>query len=228
LSDVKSAKIMRQTDEMNNGVQRTDTPLNRAWTFGTGASYCIRERRPLRNGRVLMRFLTTTLADARLIALEPNVDERGAFTRVYCAREFADAGLPTAFVQHSISRNARKGTVRGLHFQKPPHEEDKIVRVSRGAIFDVIVDLRPASPTYRKWEGFELSVSNDRELYVPKGFAHGFQTLADDTEVHYLISPGYEPGAGSGVRFDDPAFGIAWPLPVASISEKDKGWALMG
>jgi dTDP-4-dehydrorhamnose 3,5-epimerase len=174
-----------------------------------------------------MRFLSTTLADARLIELTPNADERGSFARVYCAREFAAAGLPTEFVQHSVSRNARKGTLRGLHFQAAPHAEDKIVRVGRGAIFDVIVDLRPGSPSYRAWEGFELSASNDRQLYVPKGFAHGFQTLEDDSEIHYLISPFYEPGAGSGVRYDDPAFGIAWPLPVSSISEKDKGWPLL-
>jgi dTDP-4-dehydrorhamnose 3,5-epimerase len=175
-----------------------------------------------------MRFHSTDLADARLIEINPHVDERGAFARVYCEREFAAAGLPTGFVQHSISRNRSKGTLRGMHFQRPPHEEDKIVRVGRGAIFDVIIDLRPGSPSYRKWQGIELTESNDRELYVPKGFAHGFQTLRDDTEVCYLISPFYVPGAGSGVRYDDPAFAIAWPLPVSAINDKDRAWPLMG
>jgi dTDP-4-dehydrorhamnose 3,5-epimerase len=174
-----------------------------------------------------MQFHPTDLTDARLIELAPFVDERGSFARVFCAGEFRDAGLPTDFVQHSISRNRLRGTLRGMHFQAAPHEEAKIVRCARGAIFDVIIDLRPGSPTYRRWQGFELTETNNRQLYIPKGFAHGFQTLTDDAEIHYLISAFYEPSAGSGVRFDDPAFGIAWPLPVSTMSEKDRGWALL-
>jgi dTDP-4-dehydrorhamnose 3,5-epimerase len=115
-----------------------------------------------------------------------------------------------------------------MHFQTAPHEEAKLVRCARGAILDVIIDLRPSSPTYRRWQGFELTEDNGRELYIPKGFAHGFQTLTDDAEIHYLISAYYEPGAGRGVRWDDPAFGIKWPLPISTMSEKDKGWALVG
>ncbi len=174
-----------------------------------------------------MLFHPTDLADARLIALTPRADERGSFARTFCARELAAAGLPTAFVQHSISRNRTKGTLRGMHFQAAPHEEAKIVRCARGAIYDVIIDLRPGSPSYRRWQGFELTEDNDRQLYVPKGFAHGFQTLTDDAEVSYLIDAYYEPSAGSGVRWDDPAFAIAWPLPVSAMSDKDRAWALV-
>jgi dTDP-4-dehydrorhamnose 3,5-epimerase len=174
-----------------------------------------------------MDFRPTELQDARLITLAPHVDERGSFARVFCAREFAAAGLPTDFVQHSISRNKQKGTLRGMHFQRAPHEEAKLVRCAKGAIWDVIVDLRPASPTYRKWQGFELTESNNKQLFIPKGFAHGFQTLTDNSEIHYLIDAYYEPSAGTGVRYDDPAFGIKWPLPISTINDKDKGWALV-
>jgi dTDP-4-dehydrorhamnose 3,5-epimerase len=174
-----------------------------------------------------MLFHPTDLPDARLIELVPHRDERGSFARVFCARELAAAGLPTDFVQHSVSRNRLKGTLRGMHFQTAPHEEAKVVRCARGAVYDVIIDLRPGSPAYRRWQGFELSEGNDRQLYIPKGFAHGFQTLTDDAEISYLISAFYEPSAGSGVRWDDPAFAIDWPLPVSAMSEKDKGWALL-
>jgi dTDP-4-dehydrorhamnose 3,5-epimerase len=111
-----------------------------------------------------------------------------------------------------------------MHFQTPPHGEVKVVRCVRGAIFDVIVDIRPQSPTYRRWQGFELTAENQRQLYIPAGFAHGFQTLTDDVEVHYLISAFYEPTAASGFRYDDPAFAISWPLPVSVISDRDKAW----
>jgi dTDP-4-dehydrorhamnose 3,5-epimerase len=185
-------------------------------------------RRPPRESPPAMLFHATDLADARLVETIPHRDERGSFARVFCAHEFSQAGLPTDFVQHSVSRNRLKGTLRGMHFQTAPHEEAKLVRCARGAILDVIIDLRPRSPTYRHWQGFELTEDNGRELYIPKGFAHGFQTLTDDAEIHYLISAYYEPGAGSGVRWDDPAFGIKWPLPISTMSEKDKGWALVG
>lgn len=171
-----------------------------------------------------MRFLETDLDGARLIAPEPAQDERGSFSRTFCVREFADHGLEANFVQHSLSCSARRGTVRGMHFQKAPHGEVKVVECARGAIWDAIIDLRPHSPTFRRWQAFELNDENRRLLYVPEGFAHGFQTLSDDAEVRYLISAFYEPSAASGLRYDDPAFGISWPLPVTSMSPKDKLW----
>jgi len=171
-----------------------------------------------------MQFLNTDLADARLIDLEPVGDARGSFMRTFCEREFAAAGLETRFVQHSTSTNAQKGTLRGMHFQRAPHGETKVVTCLKGAMLDVIIDLRPASPTFKRWQGFELSAANRRRLYVPEGFAHGFQTLTDDVEVAYLISAFYEPSAGTGVRWNDPAFGIAWPLPITVMSDKDRAW----
>ena len=171
-----------------------------------------------------MRFHETKLRDAWLIEPEPVRDERGFFARTFCVREFAERGLVTDFVQHSVSQTKAKGTVRGMHFQRPPHAEVKLVSCAKGALLDVIIDLRPNSPTYRQWQGFELTPDNRRRLYVPEGFAHGFQTLTDDTETAYLISAFYAPEAASGVRHDDPAFAIDWPLPVTVISEKDRSW----
>jgi len=171
-----------------------------------------------------MLFRTTQLEGVRLIEMEPARDERGFFARSFCVRELAAQGLETEFVQHSVSFTARRGSIRGMHFQKPPHEEVKIVRCLRGAIRDVLIDLRVGSPTYRRWEAYELSEDNRRQLYVPKGFAHGFQTLTPDTEVAYLISAFYAPEVASGLRHDDPAFAIAWPLPVADVSARDRGW----
>lgn len=171
-----------------------------------------------------MRIEQTDLPGAVLIIPEPVRDERGFFARTFCAREFGEMGLETNFVQHSISASVKKGTLRGMHFQAEPHGEVKIVSVLRGAILDVIVDLRQASRTFRRSTGFELTQENRHRLYIPKGFAHGFQTLTDDVEMAYLISAFYDPGAASGVRFDDPAFSIAWPLPVAVISDKDRAW----
>jgi dTDP-4-dehydrorhamnose 3,5-epimerase len=168
-----------------------------------------------------MIILPTRLVDARVIDLQPRPDERGFFARSWCRREFADHGIEVDIAQESVSYNRLAGTLRGLHFQKPPHEEAKIVRCTRGAIFDVIVDLRPRSPTYRQWEGFHLNAENRRALYVPKGFAHGFQTLVDDTELFYQISAFHVPGAAAGIRYNDPVFQIVWPLPVRSISERD-------
>jgi dTDP-4-dehydrorhamnose 3,5-epimerase len=167
---------------------------------------------------------STSIADARLIELEPAFDERGFFARTWCRRELAEQGLCVEIAQESISFNRKKGTLRGLHFQMPPHDEVKIVRCTRGAIFDVIVDLRPQSTTYLRWQSFELCAENYRALYVPKGCAHGFQTLIDETEVHYQISSFYHPKAAAGHRFDDPAFAVVWPLPVYVISDRDLRW----
>jgi dTDP-4-dehydrorhamnose 3,5-epimerase len=171
-----------------------------------------------------MQFHPTRLDGAWQIELAPAKDERGGFVRTFCEREFGERGLETRFVQHSLSINTHKGTLRGMHFQRAPHEEVKLVRCQRGAIWDVIVDLRPDSPSYLQWQGFELTAENGMQLYVPRGFAHGFQTLSDDCEVFYLISEFYAPEAASGLRHDDPRFAIAWPAPVSVMSEKDRAW----
>jgi dTDP-4-dehydrorhamnose 3,5-epimerase len=174
-----------------------------------------------------MIFTPTTLADAVLVEMERREDERGYFARTFCRDEFAAHGLEADYPQANHSSNRLRGTVRGLHYQRAPHGEAKLVRCVRGAILDVIVDLRPGSPTRRRWEGFELTDRNGRILYVPPGFAHGFQTLEDGTEVVYQVSHPYTPAAEGGVRHDDPALGIAWPLPVSSISPKDASWPLL-
>jgi dTDP-4-dehydrorhamnose 3,5-epimerase len=171
-----------------------------------------------------MHFEETNLCGAWLIDLAPACDHRGFFARTFCVQAYADHGLTTGFVQHSISQSVARGTLRGMHFQRPPRSEVKVVRCLKGAIWDVIIDLRAESATYRRWQGFELTADNQRQLYVPEGFAHGFQTLCDDTRVSYLISAFYAPLAASGVRYDDPAFAIDWPLPVSEISEKDSTW----
>jgi dTDP-4-dehydrorhamnose 3,5-epimerase len=166
----------------------------------------------------------TRLADARLIDIEPQRDERGFFARIWCARELKAHGIDVDLAQENLSLNRRAGTLRGLHYQKPPHAEAKIVRCVRGAIFDVIVDIRPGSPTYGSWEGFRLDADNRRALYVPKGFAHGFQSLVDDTEVLYQMTAFHTPDSAAGFRGDDPAFAITWPLPVSAISARDRAW----
>jgi dTDP-4-dehydrorhamnose 3,5-epimerase len=171
-----------------------------------------------------MRFLETELDGARLIELEPVRDERGFFSRSFCAKEFAAHGLETNFVQHSLSYSAARGTLRGMHFQAAPHSEVKVVDCVKGSIWDVIIDMRLHSPTYRGWRGFELTAENHRQLYIPAGFAHGFQTLSDGTEVHYLISANYEPSAARGLRYNDPSFAIKWPLPITAIAAKDRAW----
>lgn len=171
-----------------------------------------------------MRFTPLEIKGAFIVDLEPIADERGSFARSFCAREFGELGLATQFPQHSRSQNAVKGTLRGMHWQSAPHEEAKLVSCVRGAIFDVCLDLRRDSTTYLQWRGVELSADNRRQLYIPAGCAHGFQTLTDDAEINYLISAYYTPGAGAGARFDDPAFAIAWPLPVSAMSDKDRGW----
>ena len=171
-----------------------------------------------------MKFLPTELHDARLIQLEPVHDSRGFFARTFCTLEFSAHGLETNYPQQSMSCSARKGTLRGMHYQREPHAEVKVVRCLRGAIWDVIVDLRPGSPTFGRWQGFELTNSNHYQLYIPKGFAHGFQTLSNIAEVSYLISAPYMPDAASGIRHDDPDLGIEWPLAVTEVSEKDRSW----
>lgn len=171
-----------------------------------------------------MKFQPTRLRDACLVKLEAARDQRGYFARTFCVEEFAAHGLEVHYPQHSISFSARKGTLRGMHFQRDPHSEVKLVRCTRGVILDVIIDIRPNSPTYRHWQGFELSSGNGDQIYIPKGFAHGFQTLSDDVEVSYLISTPYAPASASGIRHDDPAFGIRWPLSVSEISERDLQW----
>ncbi|MEZ5996691.1 MAG: dTDP-4-dehydrorhamnose 3,5-epimerase [Hyphomonadaceae bacterium] len=171
-----------------------------------------------------MLFTKTGLNGAWLIDAEPVRDNRGWFARTFCENEFAANGLETSFVQHSTSQNVHRGTLRGMHFQSGAHAEVKVVRCLKGAILDVIIDLNPASPTYKQWRGFELSADNQRQLYIPKGFAHGFQTLQDNCEIGYLISQFYAPAASTGVRWNDPAFAIEWPLPVAEMSDKDKAW----
>ena len=172
-----------------------------------------------------MKFTPTRLAGATVIDLERREDSRGWFARVYCEREFAQAGLPVRVAQTNMSLTRRQGTVRGMHFQVAPYAEDKLVRCVQGAIWDAIVDLRPDSPTYCEWIGVELSEANGRMLLVPKGFAHGFVTLTDDCAVTYQVSEFYTPSAERGVRHDDPAFGIAWPVPVVDMSDKDRTWA---
>lgn len=170
-----------------------------------------------------MRLRETQLAGAFVIELDPIADERGEFVRCFDADAFAAHGLDPRVVQCSVSRNARAGTLRGLHFQADPHGEAKLVRCSRGAIFDAIVDLRPGSATY--CESFAIELAGELSLYVPVGFAHGFQTLVEHCEVSYQMSAPHVPAAGRGVRWDDPAFGIVWPpAPVRTISERDAGY----
>ncbi|MBE3142447.1 MAG: dTDP-4-dehydrorhamnose 3,5-epimerase [Planctomycetes bacterium] len=168
-----------------------------------------------------MRFLETKLLGAFLIDPERRADERGFFARVFCVEEFQAQGLETHLVQSSISFNRRKGTLRGMHFQTSPFEEARLVRCTIGAVYDVILDLRPGSSTFKQWLGIELSADNRRMVYIPRGFAHGFLTMADNSEVFYQISEYYHPEAAQGVRWDDPAFSIQWPLPISLISDKD-------
>jgi dTDP-4-dehydrorhamnose 3,5-epimerase len=174
-----------------------------------------------------MKFAPTPLAGAYLIHLEPRTDERGMFARAFCAREFALQGLETSFVQSNISSNARAGTVRGMHFQRDGDAEVKLVRCVKGAIFDVIVDMRNDSQTQFRWYGTELSDGNGLMMYVPKGFAHGYQALTDGATAFYMVSAAYAPASESGLRFDDPKLAIRWPRAVSDISDKDAAWPLL-
>ena len=174
-----------------------------------------------------MIFTETGLPGAYVIEPKLLNDQRGFFARVWCRNELLQHGLSGELVQSNIGFSYRKGTVRGLHFQRVPHAEAKIVRCTRGAVFDVIVDLRPDSPTYRRWFGAPLTPENRKMMYVPEGMATGYMTLEDETEVNYHTSQFFAPESAFGVRFDDPAFGIEWPLEATVVSDQDRGWPLM-
>ena len=168
-----------------------------------------------------MKFLETPLAGAYVIDIDPKEDDRGLFARTFCDQEFSAIELEVRFVQCNTSYNLKKGTVRGLHLQRPPYEEIKLVRCTRGRIFDVIVDLRHDSDSRFRWYGVELTQDNRRSVYIPKGFAHGFQTLADESEVFYQMSQAFVTHAGAGINWQDRCVGITWPLQPAILSEKD-------
>jgi len=171
-----------------------------------------------------MIFTETSLPGIYLIDIEPVEDSRGFFARGWCRKEFEEHGLDTSVNQMNISHNPDAGTLRGLHYQQEPYAEAKTVRCVRGAVFDVAVDMRESSPNYLQWIGHELSAENHRSLYIPKGFAHGYQTLVPDTELLYSVSEFYAPGSEVGIRYDDPALAIEWPAPVLVISDKDASW----
>jgi dTDP-4-dehydrorhamnose 3,5-epimerase len=171
-----------------------------------------------------LRVQPLPLAGAYRIESEPIHDHRGFNARLWCARTFAEHGLPDRFVQMNMISNPKRGTLRGFHYQLPPHAEAKLFRVTRGRIFDAIIDLRPGSPTRLQWTTLELSADTPELLFVPAGFAQAFQTLEDHTEVIYQVSAFYAPDHARGIRHDDPAFGVPWPLPVAVLSERDRDW----
>lgn len=174
-----------------------------------------------------MKFKDTPLKDLKVITNEPISDERGHFARCYCVEEFKNAGIDFQIVQRNHSFNHNKGTLRGMHWQKAPHAEAKLITCCLGSIFDVAVDMREDSPTYLKWFGIELTQRRQRMLYIPPGFAHGYQTLEDDVMVVYSVSAAYHPESSMGMRFDDPAVGIEWPTEVTMLSEKDQHWPLL-
>ncbi len=174
-----------------------------------------------------VRFAPIPLAGSYLIHLDPHVDRRGIFARAYCAREFATQGLEINYVQSNISHNVHAGIIRGLHYQREPHAEVKLVRCIKGAIYDVIVDLRETSETYLGWFGAELSEDNGLMMYVPSGFAHGYQALTDGATAFYMVSHFYAPKVEGGLRYNDPRLSIPWPLEVSDISDKDATWPLL-
>ena len=174
-----------------------------------------------------MRFEPIPLSGAYLIHLDPCVDPGGTFARAFCAQEFAAHGLETLFVQANISSNVHAGTVRGMHFQREPHAEVKLVRCIMGAIYDVVVDLREGSPTRLRWFGAKMSEQNGLMMYVPKGFAHGYQALTDGATAFYMVSSFYAPDSEGGLRFYDPKLFIQWPRNVSDISDKDAKWPLL-
>lgn len=173
-----------------------------------------------------MRFSETAIPGAYLVEIEPLGDERGFFARSWCADEFAKHGLNARLEQCNISYNKKRGTLRGMHYQTNPFPEAKLVRCTMGAIYDVILDLRRDSATFRSWEAFELSAANRRMLYIPEGVAHGFQSLLDDSEVFYQMSEFYHPECALGVRWDDPAFAVEWPVPDPVMSERDRSYPM--
>ena len=169
-----------------------------------------------------MKFTALTVAGSYLVEPEVMADERGFFSRTFCRDEFVEHGLNPGLVQCSVSFNRHSGTLRGMHYQKPPHEEAKLVRCTSGSIFDVVLDLRPQSASYLSWEGIQLSADNHKAVYIPAGCAHGFLTLKDGSEVFYQMSESYHPESAAGVRWDDPAFGIEWPMTDPIISDRDR------
>jgi len=171
-----------------------------------------------------MKFTETELAGAFIVDLAPHEDNRGFFARLFCQQEFAANGLKPLVAQANVGSNRRRGTVRGMHFQFPPVAETKYVRCVRGAVLDIIVDLRPESSTYLRHVAVELSARNQRGIYIPERFAHGYQALEDETDTIYMVGEFYAPGVEGGLRHDDPALGLSWPLPVEVISEKDRNW----
>jgi dTDP-4-dehydrorhamnose 3,5-epimerase len=171
-----------------------------------------------------MRFSPTPISGVLVVDIAPHEDDRGAFARLQCPDEFAAAGHPFAPAQTSLSRNPKTGTLRGMHYQRAPYGEMKLVRAVRGRMFDVALDLRRDSPTYLRWTSEQLSADNARALFIPEGVAHGFLTLEPDTDVLYQISPAFQPGHEAGVRWNDPAFAITWPAAPALISERDAGY----
>jgi dTDP-4-dehydrorhamnose 3,5-epimerase len=173
-----------------------------------------------------MLFTETTLKGAFFVDLEHRTDDRGFFARSFCAHEFEDHGLKPTVAQCNLSYNHKKGTLRGMHYQIPPAAETKLIRCTQGAIYDVIIDMRPDSPTYMQHIGVELTADNRRALYVPEMFAHGYQALTDGAEVVYQVGEFYTPGYERGLRYNDPVFNIQWPQPVTVISDKDANWPL--
>jgi len=175
-----------------------------------------------------MRFMKIEISGAWIIDPNRHEDDRGRFMRAWCSLEFAEYNIDFLPVQANMGFSIHKGTVRGMHFQKEPAHEAKLVRCTRGSIYDVLIDLRPESPSYGKWHGVELSAENGRMLYVPEHCAHGYQTLEEGTEIYYMTSGFYTPQLAHGVRFDDPAFGVQWPYVATVVSEQDRNWPLVG
>lgn len=175
-------------------------------------------------GDLSVIFTETPLAGAFIVDIERREDDRGFFARMFCQREFADHGLEQIIAQANVAFSRRRGTLRGMHFQYPPRAETKYVRCTKGAILDVIVDLRPESPTYLQHTSVELTEENRRGIYIPRRFAHGYQVLDEDTETTYMVGEFYSPGDEGGLPHDDPRLGLSWPLPIADISDKDARW----
>lgn len=208
---------------MNAGIRKSHAPSLRK-RKASRDSLCVLRR--LRGAFILI-FVPTPLSGAYIVDPTPLRDDRGFFARTFCRGEFVERGLNPDVAQCNVSYNHQMGTLRGLHFQVEPHAEAKVVRCTQGIVWDVIVDLRAESSTYRKWFGIELSAGLHNALYVPEGFAHGFQTLTDDAEVLYMMSESYFPESARGVRWDDPAFGIEWPIANPTMSERDRNFPLL-